>query len=193
MRTILWGVLPSYFIQSVCSACLHRPRSWFKGADTTSVCKYLQNLFEETLRNYEGRHGLYLRAIHGALVGGNGFLSTMYRGHLFLSPAEALECSQYGARLLQCYLEAASYAHACDLTRFKVTPKLHIAFHLVDRLHKEGLRGRETLNPVSWSCQMDEDLVGRVCTWSRAQSIRAVHTRTIRAYLVNLRPHLQDI
>lgn len=100
--------------------------------------------------------------------------------------------SGHGSRLLKSYFKAARGAHDLGLLRFKITPKLHMCLHLVDRLYRGGVLGKETLNPISWSCQMDEDLVGYVCTWSRSQSIRAVHHRTVRAYLVNLRLHLED-
>lgn len=170
----------------------HVLRNWFKGADTTAVCRFLEDFFSRTLEDYIGPHRVYLEKILEALSGGNAFLSQLYRSHLFLSRAEARECSRNGFKLISSYLHVATIAHRLDLTRFKITPKLHICFHLVDRLYQASLEGSRTLclNPVSFSCQLDEDLVGQVSTWSRAQSIRVVHERTIRAYLVNLRLQL---
>ena len=127
-----------------------------------------------------------------AVSAGNAFLSRLYHSHLFLSKQEAGDCSENGFKLMTSYLKLASIAYGLELTRFKIIPKLHILFHLVERLHWAFLGRSEggCLNPISYSCQMDEDLVGQVCQWSRSQSIRVVHERTIRAYLVNFRLHL---
>lgn len=152
----------------------------------------MEDFFSKTLTDYAGPHRVYIETMLAAVGAGNAFLSRLYHSHLFLSKQEAGDCSENGFKLMTSYLKLASIAYGLELTRFKIIPKLHILFHLVERLHWAFLGRSEggCLNPISYSCQMDEDLVGQVCQWSRSQSIRVVHERTIRAYLVNFRLHL---
>lgn len=48
------------------------------------------------------------------------------------------------------------------------------------------MAGKPVPNPLTYSCQMDEDLVGRVSAFSRVVSSRTIHERTLSRYQVAL-------
>lgn len=163
-------------------------RSWFKGADTYAVSKYLEDKYFKLLSDYTagGEKEHYLRHIYKSIHAGNEFLSRLYRTHLFLRRPEARHIAEYGQSMINHYLSAASYAHKFKYTRFKLVPKLHLVWHLVAYLRESSATKTWCVSPVAFSCQMDEDLVGRVSTTSRSCSIRTVHVSTIRKYLVQV-------
>ena len=57
---------------------------WFKGADTYSVCKFIEAKF----RDLDGDR-LYFDCIHEATKGGNDALSELYSNGLWLRPSQA--------------------------------------------------------------------------------------------------------
>ena len=134
----------------------------------------------------------YIGSILAAVTGGNAFLRALYNANLFLGKAEAGLVASHGRQLLEGYMKAASLSYSLGYTRFKLIPKVHMLAHFV-LLMEEASRTRTwCLSPLSYSCQMDEDLVGRCSAMSRTSSIRTVHQRTLRKYLVNVKFHLQQ-
>ena len=72
------------------------------------------------------------------------------------------------------------------LTRFKLQPKYHVVGELIFQLQFERSRSMHSINPLSFSTQIDEDYVGRLSTFSRSVSSRTVHKRTIQKFLLAL-------
>ena len=165
-------------------------RSWFKGADTTSVCKYLEERFGRLLQDGAVMNKPYLENIYKSLRAGNQFLSRLYRCHLFLRRPEARHLAEDGRALLNEYLGAAAGAHSRRLCRFKISPKLHLFCHCVLRLEQQAASQHYILSPLSHACQLDEDLVGKLATISRNVAAKTCHERTLRRYLISLRTHL---
>ena len=122
----------------------------------------------------------------------NAFLRVLYKSGLWLSQDRCRAAAQAGLDFIRSYLEIAAMAHEAERTRFKLTPKLHAMIHITDHMVSGLERGlRWTLNPLSESVQMDEDLVGKVSSITCTVSTRQVHLQTIRKYLTNLWSHLR--
>ena len=163
------------------------PRSWFKGADTRAVCTFLEHKYGVIVESgQDPPHLPYVTAIWEALVSGNDFLRRLYRGHLFLGKIEAKRLAKQGRLLLTHYNLAAQHAYSLGYCRFKFAPKQHAFSHVVHRL-EASCSLEWTLNPCSYMCQLDEDVVGQVSTLSKSCSIRRVHENTLRKYLVKVR------
>lgn len=170
----------------------HKPlRGWFKGADTTAVCKYLEHKFHQTL---ESEHSDYVESIYMALSAGNNFLRLLYSADLFMPQSLTQRVAACGRQLLSQYLRAASIAHSLSKTRFKLIPKFHLFCHIVMNLEatSDSKNRSFCINPLAFSGQLDEDLVGRASGMSRTCSIRRVHEQTIRKYLVAVRLNLPN-
>jgi len=134
----------------------------------------------------------YLECIHLALKEGNEFMRRVYRCHLFLRRPEARHLASHGFQLIEKYMLAANHAYALSSTRFKLSPKLHVLWHLVNRLHVSSQTQLWIFSPIAFSCQMDEDLVGKVSSISKSCAIRTVHERTLRKHLVKVNLTLQS-
>ena len=166
-------------------------RSWFKGADTRAVAVYLERRYNKVISdNPAFEHLSYLMTIHRALKAGNGFMRRLYNSHLFLRKPEAKHVALEGRSLLTQFSLAANAAFALGYCRFKFTPKYHMLSHIVLLLERGSVELPWTLSPISYSCQLDEDLVGRVSKVSTTRSSKLIHEGTIRKYLVNVRLHM---
>lgn len=63
-------------------------------------------------------------------------------------------------------------------------PKLHSMHHMMVRLRDDATSLGYSQNCLATSCQLDEDLIGKVSRLSRRVSIRATAERTLGRYLV---------
>ncbi|CAE7445065.1 unnamed protein product [Symbiodinium natans] len=160
--------------------------SWFKAADTTAVLAFLEEFFRNHLATLANPDP-YLESAHDACVNANIFLRTLYRNGLWLPLQATTEVAQSGYNFLRCYAECAQHAYNQGKTRYKLQPKYHTMIHFAD-FYGTAARSRQrfTWNILADGCQMDEDLVGKVATLSRAVNVRSVHTDTVSRYLLKL-------
>lgn len=115
----------------------------------------------------------------------NACLRKMYGTGLWMSPAKARTLAGHGLEFLRCFQDLAAGFYELHLPRFQLVSKLHMWAHVCYDLLRDAERG-EVMNPLSASCQMDEDFVGRVCSISRATHGRTVHSKTLQKYKINL-------
>ena len=161
-------------------------RSWYKGADTTAVCLFLEAFFREHLASLRIRDE-YLQSIFEACEAANCFLTTLYHGGLWLPRSVCRAAAQAGLNFLKSYKESAQLAYDMGKTRFKIQPKIHAAIHIIDDLCKVVEQRQEWgWNPLGDGVQMDEDLVRKVSATSKAASTRTVHQATLSRYLLNV-------
>ena len=178
------------------SACFFSPkrkalyRGWFKGADTTAVAKFLQYKYDVVVRE-NSVHKEYTTCILNALRSGNAFLSRLFRANLFMGKAETAELASFGRQLLDHYIAAANLSYKLGRARFKLIPKLRMFCHVVMHLEYGSTTREWSLSPCVYMCQQDEDLTRRTSAISRTCSIRKVHERTLRKYLVTVQVNLQ--
>lgn len=169
-------------------------RGWFKGADTAAVCRWLQHKFDQVAVPQSGSSQLrnYTRAILTALSAGNSFLRELYNANLFLGKLQSEMIAAHGRGLIDGYCKAANLSYAMGKTRFKLVPKLHMLARIVMNMEQGSKTRAWSLSPLAYSCQLDEDLVGRTSAMSRSTDIRSVHTRTLRKYLCSVKFHLHN-
>ena len=160
-------------------------RTWFNGADTTTIMLWLQAVFR--CINEEGSTP-YTRAIEVAIGSGNELLKLLYHGGLWLSKCEAQAALGLVNTFCEAYLEAAAWAYRSQLLRFKISPKYHAFAHFGHALARQA-HNMWALNPLASCCQQDEDFVGKVCGLSVHGSFKLVHLHTVQRCLLNLREH----
>ena len=163
-------------------------RSWFKGNDTTTLCLYFQHKLPDLVRaTTDDRGKKYLREMHQLFCHSNKFMVKLYNCNLWINEAPRHVLMNALAGMLECFRKCAQMAFDQDICRFKLRPKFHMAGELLFGLQTDYLEGRETLNPLSYATQVDEDFVGRIATMSRHVSARTVHSRTLRRYRLALK------
>lgn len=167
--------------------CPPVPRSWFKGADTTSLLIYLEHKLEDALPLIDDNDvRRYFALIHAAVCSANAFLRVFYHSNLWLANREADVAIAEGQQCLDTFQKLASTAFDWGLTRWKIQPKYHMVGEILFDMRSCREAGLPVLNPLCWSTQQDEDFVGRVSAISRHVDARTIHERTISRYQLAL-------
>ena len=163
-------------------------RTWFKGADTHSVARWVEHKFS-------GHADEYLQSIHQTAQHGNEFMRKLYHCGLWMEPSNASLAIRSGMKFLKEYRVCAQFAFEAKKCRFKIPPKYHAFVHIdhamINDLGKISPKTLEAntpsiLNPLCYSCQLDEDFVGQVSALSRTGNISTAHDRVMNLYLLNL-------
>ena len=171
---------------------LHQ-RSWFKGADTVVVMKYLVAKYRGLLESGDlGSNRNYVETILACLEASDGFMSTLYKSGLFLNRLRLTKVVRLGKEMLSSYAKCADQAYAKQLARYKYNPKYHMLCHIVQWLDHDCNLGKSPVNPLSYSCQMPEDFINKCATFSRCVQSRMVARRTIDLYKVGVGTALRD-
>ena len=128
----------------------------------------------------------YFAKMQEAISSANKFLKALFHAGLWLSRDESREVIAAGRRCLESYQACAEIAYDWGLTRFKLQPKFHMLGEVLYEMRARRNAGHAVINPLSFSTQLDEDLVGRVSAFSRVVSSRTIHERTLSRYQVAL-------
>ena len=128
----------------------------------------------------------YFVSMHDAVSNANKFVRKLFHAGLWLTQEECREVIAAGRKCLRCYQACAEAAFDRGLTRFKFQPKYHMLGEILYDMEARNAAGHPVINPMCYSTQMDEDLVGRVSVFSRVVSSRTIHERTISRYQVAL-------
>ncbi|CAE7029678.1 unnamed protein product, partial [Symbiodinium sp. KB8] len=161
--------------------------TWFKGADTVVVLKFLVHKFTTILENADlelGSCRSYLQRILDCLVSSNNFMSGLYRAGLFLEGRRLKRILRHATAMLDGYATCAALAMAQDRARFKYNPKWHFLCHVIHQLHTDSRHHGISLNPLSSSCQMPEDFINKVSTLTRSVQPRRMPLSTIDKYQI---------
>ena len=168
----------------------HHIRSWFKGADTAAVVRFLEQYLGDHVASLSVRDP-YLESALDACRGANRFLSTLYKHGVWLPYDACVAASNAGFMFLRGYMECAQFAYDQQKTRYKLQPKLHPMAHFVKDLSDAANRQqRYTWNILNDGTQMNEDFIGKVAAISRVVDSRRVHEATVERYLVNMWKHI---
>lgn len=157
---------------------------WFKGADTTTLTYFLEHRFAKILSDDPGHeHATYIESILACLRASSKIFKILYRASLWLTDGERDAVIDSLRDLLANFKKAAGYSfNVLKLTRFKFQPKYHMLSEVRYELICNRQLGVESLNALAFSCQMDEDFVGRLAQMSRFVSSKAVHRKTVERY-----------
>ena len=161
-------------------------RSWFKGADTSTLCIYLESMLRDMLPIVPESHREYVNLIVAALKNANLFMRTLLHSGLFLLESERNTAIAAGSKVMSFFKRLAGMAYVMQLTRWKLQPKYHYMAEVIFAMEYEKQQDLPSLNPLSTATQLDEDFVGRVAGASRTVSSRATHVRTIERFLLEL-------
>ena len=163
-------------------------RSWFKGADTRAVMRFIEWTFGRSLADLPDgdENERYMNKILETARHGNECLRQLYACALWLPPDKAAEIGESGLCFIRCFNNLAAQAYHRRLPRFQLVCKIHMFAHVCHGLLRDARSRIETLNPVAYSCQMDEDFVGKVCSMARSTHAKTLHERTLQRYKVNL-------
>ncbi|CAE7184368.1 unnamed protein product, partial [Symbiodinium pilosum] len=132
-------------------------KTWFKGADTVVVLKYLSWKFSQILMNADAviNDRAYFEEIRNCLYHTDEFMTALYHSGLFIARLRLERIVRHGCEML------ASFSRCADMA-FRQSP----------------------INPISYSCQMPEDFINGCATLSRSVNARAIGIRTIDLYKV---------
>ena len=162
-------------------------RCWFKGADTSTLCLFLEARLSQALATTEDDSKDYLQNMIHALSHANSFMTCLYRADLWLQDADRDRLLHHGVQTMVFFKKLANQAYTWGLTRWKLQPKFHFYAEVLYSLHLDKSRDVPSLSPLSYCTQCDEDFVGRVAQASRTVSSRTVHVRTMEKYLLSLK------
>ncbi len=164
-------------------------RGWFKGNDTTTLCKYLEWKYGDILAREQVTNTgdvAYVRLIFTGLQAANKLMSTMFCANLWLSTSERDIIILSLDSLLDCFQKAAKHAFSKKLCRFKLQPKSHMVGEIRYKLVCDRRKGCKSLNPIAFATQLDEDFVGRLCAFARVVSSRTMSAKVIERYKIAL-------
>lgn len=155
--------------------------NWSKGSLTSNLARWLNQLLGD-LPDDQHR---FLSRCREAVRQLNAALSFLYNAPLFLEYTECKYVVDRGNFFLQCYTRLASECYRLGRPHlFPLFPKIHAVKHCWLTLDNQSNSHGYGLNPLTASCQMDEDTIGRVARVSRRVSIRVVVKRTLQRHLV---------
>ena len=161
-------------------------RSWFKGNDTTTLLIFLERRLRCDLPGLSNDDSSFFGYMLASCEAANAFMRCMYHAPLWLSYQERDILLASGYKCVSSYGKCAEEAYLRDLPRFKFAPKIHMYNETLFTLEGEKRKNLQSLNPLSWCTQMDEDFIGHLASVSRAVSARTVHSRTLSRYEVAL-------
>ena len=150
------------------------------------ILEFLESRIGEDLNAMSESRKPIFREIHAAISAANAFMRCMYRAGLWLSHQERDFLLKAGTRCVNAFLRCALRAFNASTTRWKFMPKFHLFGEMLFSMEKQKRLGLPSPNLLMFSCQMDEDYVGRISSISRTVSLRAVHSRTLTRYLIAL-------
>lgn len=155
--------------------------NWSKGSLTSNLMRWLVPLLVDI-----GGGDRTLARCKEAAANMNLTLSFLYNAPLFLEHNECEYVYTKGMSFLQTYTSlAAEMFNAGRWHLFPLFPKIHAVHHVWLTIREDQLASRFALNPLTASCQQDEDVIGRVSRVSRRVNIRQVTLRTLQRHLMS--------
>ena len=163
--------------------------SWSKAEDTRIILQWQINWLQA---NRETWHGDELLSIVLPAFKAIDFAFSELYSHGYFIPADAgIVIAKSGLSFLNmmqaCIKLCVDACVRCEqgpLNLFKQQPKMHMMFHAFAQMYFQCQKHGFCQNPLSQSCQMPEDLIGKVCRTSRRVDNRLVSQRTLDCYLI---------
>ena len=155
---------------------------WFKGALTTTMCAFVQDqlgpdgpeIFRDEMLGLCGE----------AILAINKCLKGLYENDVFLSPATANDIGQLGLKFLRRYSTLARKAADNNQLLFPLLPKLHCLHHLfLQDLVIASSECSWVVNPICYSVQVSEDMIGQLSRLSRRVHPNKCSQRCIERHL----------
>ena len=104
----------------------------------------------------------------------------------FLEKDECMFVYNKGMAFLQSYTYLAKEMFRAGRWHlYPLYPKIHAVHHIWVGIFEDGQTNDYSINPLTASCQQDEDAVGRVSRTSRRVNVRKVCLRTLQRHLMS--------
>ena len=134
-----------------------------KGAFTRTLMDFAEGRFgSEDFSNNE-----LLSSCQEACAAANSMLRLLYNNDLWLTVDVAHEAGELGMRFLRRFEFLARRSHELGKRMFILQPKCHAFHHLCLDLLQGSQRNEDSLNILAFSCQADEDFIGKPSRLSR--------------------------
>lgn len=155
--------------------------SWSKGALTSNLARWLGKLLQDIPDDSQ----TILSRSKAVVKQFNEAISYLYNAPLFLERHECDMIHQRGMFFLQSYTRFAEECYNGGRAHlFPLFPKLHSVHHTFHALKVQSLACNFGMNPLTVSCQLDEDAIGKASSLSRRVNLRLVHRRTLERHLI---------
>ena len=157
---------------------------WSKGSTTLALLRWVIFVFGERRNAID--LGSLVHIAWLAATEANAFFSGLYRESLWIARPRAQELAGHGLAFLHLNGRAAKVAHDQNRPLFLFMPNLHRLHHIFFFLKDQAANSdaEYALSPLAFSCQLEEDFVGRPSRISRRVDVRTSMARTLERVLM---------
>jgi hypothetical protein len=156
--------------------------NWSKGGLTTNLARWLVKLLGDIPSDANG----FLPRAKEAMKQLNAALSFLYNAPLFLERSECRFVCCRGMYFVQTYTALARDCFGLGKAHlFPLFPKIHAVQHVWLQIELQCDNHGFAMNPLTASCQMDEDIIGKVSRVSRRVNARSMVRRTLQRHLMS--------
>lgn len=165
---------------------------WSKGADTAFMCKYVEHLVSEIIKEGgDGSADEIILAIRDACCALGQYMRLLFSASFWFTPTEAWESVVSGCEFARLFIRLAVLSTRKKLCLYKVKPKLHMYMHiLLFSFTQFQVDRHAVVNPLAYSTFQCEDFVGRVAKTSRRVSAKDHGNKILHRYLVAMKSAL---
>ena len=170
-----------------------------KGSDTMLLLEYLSFYLTILLRrpNLPAAHAVMFRVLKKTIGESQKAFNLMYKHGLWLRRTCAQNLYLRLMSVLSGYQHLAQHALTMGMTFFALKPKYHAIHHAAYELRVALLTEAKLIpNPITWNCEMGEDLIGRICALSLKVSVTTINKRVLQRHFLKkaalIRRHRQD-
>ena len=116
----------------------------------------------------------------------NAVFRALYGGDLWLRRELGLRIARDLLQFIRSYCYEAWLHRSAKENMFSMFPKLHLLHEVWGEMVYQGSISEWILNPISETCSMDEDFVGRCAILTRSVSPRLNSLRSLQRYLTQI-------
>ena len=157
-----------------------------KGSDTTLLMQWLCDILPGIIN--QSRHDDHAKAFKLMLEVGRAGLAcsdSLYKHFLFYDRSCAMSFLDNGNRFLFGYARLAKEMLPKPFSAFAMIPKVHAMKHFMVEFRSFLQSSRRLiLSPLASGCEVNEDLIGRLCRLSRRVDPRTMQTRVLQLYCI---------
>ena len=159
-----------------------------KGSDVALCVSWLNEFIPVLLSQANARQKELLQVMHQVAVAMDAIAGLLYGHRLMLSRACAAMFLENATKVLNGYSWLAQKSKAMQLCAWAMIPKVHMFKHFAHEAHLflQGT-GKLWVSPLAFSCEVNEDLIGRLARLSRRVDSRTMERRVLQLYLIKAR------
>ena len=171
-----------YFSPALFNCSNQRQFPWanVKGSDCMLMTSWLCFVVKLTLNNNLVKlgHSQFFQVLLETLGSVEVFFKLLYSHGLWLPPVCAQRALHHVTVMLRGYKWLSQEVRRLNIVAYSLKPKLHAMRHIAGDIEKQLSRNSsKILNPLAFSCEANEDMVGHVARLSRRVSARTVNHR----------------